>query len=283
MQLTGEADVAQLDYAGDGPIVVVGGTNDPATPIRWAEEMTAAMGPNARMVTFTGEGHGQLLASTCVTDIEAALLADLDAARRGHRVRPRPAGGAAQLVGRRCAVPGEFSDVDSCPPSTAALGLTDTLGYGETRTTTLRLDAAADAVERGARPTPASRTLGNQDLGIDDTIETGYFTPDGELLIVIVHGAGGLRHRRPGQCEADRARRQDRGAATSTCRSDRTRPWPSAPSPARHLGRRHLAGLRADRLPQLGAQPIGVRAAAGRWPPPRPRSCRPARPATAGP
>ncbi|MEQ1699122.1 MAG: alpha/beta hydrolase, partial [Ilumatobacteraceae bacterium] len=68
---------AELDYAGAGPIVVIGGTNDPATPFRWAEEMAAAMGPNAALVTFTGEGHGQLLASTCVTEIEGALLADL--------------------------------------------------------------------------------------------------------------------------------------------------------------------------------------------------------------
>ena len=68
----------ELSYDGDGPIVVVGGANDPATPIRWAQEMTAASsGSNARMVTYTGEGHGQLLVSTCVTDIEGALLADL--------------------------------------------------------------------------------------------------------------------------------------------------------------------------------------------------------------
>ena len=37
-QLTGLTDIVELDYSGAGPIVVVGGTNDPATPIRWAEE-----------------------------------------------------------------------------------------------------------------------------------------------------------------------------------------------------------------------------------------------------
>ena len=75
--LVGKAEPLPLSYAGDGPIVVVGGDNDPATPIRWAQKMTGELGPNTRMVTFTGEGHGQLLVSTCVTDIEGAVLADL--------------------------------------------------------------------------------------------------------------------------------------------------------------------------------------------------------------
>ena len=32
-------------YSGTAPILVVGGINDPATPIRWAEELTAELGP----------------------------------------------------------------------------------------------------------------------------------------------------------------------------------------------------------------------------------------------
>jgi pimeloyl-ACP methyl ester carboxylesterase len=75
--MVGDVNPVELSYAGDGPVVVIGGTHDPATPIRWAQKMTAELGPNARLVTFDGEGHGQLLASTCVSDIEGALLADL--------------------------------------------------------------------------------------------------------------------------------------------------------------------------------------------------------------
>ena len=185
-QLTGKTDVASLDYAGKGPIVVVGGTNDPATPIRWAEEMTAELGPNARMVTFTGEGHGQLLASTCITDIEAALLADLTLPAKGTVCDPDPTVEQPTWWGS-LAFPAEFSDVVSLPAVGAALGLTETLGYGETRTTTLGSQEAADAFE--ATLTDAGfQTAGNQDLGIDDTVETGYFTPEGDLLVVIVMG-----------------------------------------------------------------------------------------------
>ena len=77
-------------YSGSAPIVVVGGLNDPATPFRWAEETAAAMGPGAALVTFTGEGHGQLLSSSCVTDIEAAVLRDLRLPAPETRCEPDP-------------------------------------------------------------------------------------------------------------------------------------------------------------------------------------------------
>jgi hypothetical protein len=97
-ELTGPAELVQIDYSGDGPIVVVGGKNDPATPYRWAEEMAAAMGPNARLLPFNGEGHGQLLASECVTEIEAALLTDLELPDEGIECNPDPKVEAARLV-----------------------------------------------------------------------------------------------------------------------------------------------------------------------------------------
>lgn len=64
-------------YAGPAPILVIGGLNDPATPFRWAEELTAQLGPTATLVTFTGEGHGQILGSSCISDVEAAVVRDL--------------------------------------------------------------------------------------------------------------------------------------------------------------------------------------------------------------
>ena len=39
-------------YSGSAPIVVVGGLNDPATPFRWAEELTDQMGSNVSLVTL---------------------------------------------------------------------------------------------------------------------------------------------------------------------------------------------------------------------------------------
>ena len=70
----GDPDLAEVKYDGEGPIVVIGGKNDPATPFRWAEELTANMGANARLVEFSGEGHSQILVSGCVDEIAGALF-----------------------------------------------------------------------------------------------------------------------------------------------------------------------------------------------------------------
>jgi pimeloyl-ACP methyl ester carboxylesterase len=66
----------EITYKGSGPIVVVGGEKDPATPMRWAEEMTSNLGSNASLVRFTGEGHSQLLVSRCVDLIATAVLVE---------------------------------------------------------------------------------------------------------------------------------------------------------------------------------------------------------------
>ena len=148
--------------------------------------MTAELGPNARMVTFTGEGHGQLLTSTCVTEIEAALLADLTLPDDGAVCDPDPAI-EEPAWWDNLDFPDEFSDVVALPSVSAALGLTESLGYGEIRTTTLGSQEASDAFETVLNESDLE-TAGNQDLGIADTIETGYFTPEGDLLVVIVMG-----------------------------------------------------------------------------------------------
>lgn len=64
-----------IDYAGNGPVVVIGGEKDPATPVRWSEEMTNNLGPNASLVRFTGAGHSQILVSRCVDLIAADVFA----------------------------------------------------------------------------------------------------------------------------------------------------------------------------------------------------------------
>jgi pimeloyl-ACP methyl ester carboxylesterase len=66
----------EISYKGTGPIVVVGGEKDPATPMRWAEEMAGNLGSNAALVRFTGEGHSQLLVSRCVDLIASAVLVE---------------------------------------------------------------------------------------------------------------------------------------------------------------------------------------------------------------
>ena len=72
--LTEDAPLIEIAYKGSAPIVVVGGENDPATPIRWAEEMVVNLGSNARLVRFEGEGHSQLTASSCVDRIAFELF-----------------------------------------------------------------------------------------------------------------------------------------------------------------------------------------------------------------
>lgn len=174
-----------LDYTGDGPVVVIGGTNDPATPIRWAKEMTEAMGPNARMVTYTGEGHGQLLVSTCVTDIEAAVLADEKLPDEGTTCDPDPV----------VEEPDFWKDLPIPPGNTeqdiaavkSALGLSDTLGYGRTYVTTGAIDDVAQQWV-AAFEDAGIRDLGSQDLGLDDVTEEGFFTQSGELIVIIVLG-----------------------------------------------------------------------------------------------
>lgn len=70
--------VSPISNASGAPVIVIGGLNDPATPMRWAEKMTADMGPTAQLVTYSGEGHTALLAATCVDDVAYALLVDLE-------------------------------------------------------------------------------------------------------------------------------------------------------------------------------------------------------------
>ena len=69
-----DSEMFEIDYQGDAPIVVLGGTDDPATPLRWAEEMVTHMGPNASLLTFNGEGHSQIFNSRCVDEIAKELF-----------------------------------------------------------------------------------------------------------------------------------------------------------------------------------------------------------------
>jgi hypothetical protein len=69
-----DANLFEIDYQGDAPIVVLGGTDDPATPLRWAQEMVTHMGTDATLLTFKGEGHSQIFTSRCVDEIAKELF-----------------------------------------------------------------------------------------------------------------------------------------------------------------------------------------------------------------
>ncbi len=59
------------------PIVVVGTTGDPATPIAWAESLTRELG-SARLVTVEGTSHtSSLSANPCLDDALVAYVVRL--------------------------------------------------------------------------------------------------------------------------------------------------------------------------------------------------------------
>jgi pimeloyl-ACP methyl ester carboxylesterase len=73
----GDPDIFEIDVTASLPIVVLGGTNDPATPMRWSEEMVLRLGDKARLAVFNGEGHSHILASRCVDEIASELFTSL--------------------------------------------------------------------------------------------------------------------------------------------------------------------------------------------------------------
>ncbi|MFJ6027828.1 alpha/beta hydrolase [Pseudarthrobacter sp. NPDC092424] len=59
---------APVEYTGDSPIVVIGTTGDPATPVEWAASLRKQLG-NAVLMTWKGEGHTAYgRSNTCIED-----------------------------------------------------------------------------------------------------------------------------------------------------------------------------------------------------------------------
>jgi len=77
--------VGPLHAPGAPPILVVGSTDDPATPYAWAEGLASELGSGV-LVTRRGEGHGAYLTSACTRSIEDDYLTGL--------VTPSPASAA---------------------------------------------------------------------------------------------------------------------------------------------------------------------------------------------
>ena len=71
---TGERD--EIRAAGAAPILVVGTTNDPATPYVWAQQLAEQL-ERGTLVTYTGEGHTAYNKSnSCVNDAVDSYLVD---------------------------------------------------------------------------------------------------------------------------------------------------------------------------------------------------------------
>ncbi|WP_332759933.1 alpha/beta hydrolase [Pseudarthrobacter sp.] len=67
---------APVEYTGEAPIVVVGTTGDPATPVEWAASLRKQLG-NASLLTWQGEGHTAYgRANSCLEDAVDEYLVD---------------------------------------------------------------------------------------------------------------------------------------------------------------------------------------------------------------
>ncbi|AYF98256.1 alpha/beta hydrolase [Protaetiibacter intestinalis] len=66
---------APITAPGSPDILVVGTTNDPATPYVWAQALAAQL-ENGHLVTHRGEGHTAYGTSSCVTEVVDAFLVD---------------------------------------------------------------------------------------------------------------------------------------------------------------------------------------------------------------
>lgn len=175
-----------LTYDGDTPILVVGGLNDPATPFRWAEEMTAAMGPSAELVTFTGEGHGQLLSSKCITAIEADLLANLTRPPDGMVCDPDPEVARPDWWDG-LPVPDGIDAIFTSPALVGALGLSPSQAFSELRTTTLEPEAAIAAYDEAMAA--AGFTVGGTQVPFDGALQGIYLEPNGDVFSVVAVGS----------------------------------------------------------------------------------------------
>ncbi|MEU4405534.1 alpha/beta hydrolase [Streptosporangium sp. NPDC023963] len=79
----GSDEARRINATGSAPILVVGGTGDPATPYEWAPKLTAELRTGV-LVTYKGEGHGAYLSGdACVKKAIDAYLIDGKVPDRG--------------------------------------------------------------------------------------------------------------------------------------------------------------------------------------------------------
>jgi pimeloyl-ACP methyl ester carboxylesterase len=141
------ATASPIAYTGKAPIVVIGGANDPATPLRWSEKLTPKLGTNSRLVTFTGEGHGFVEVSSCVAQLAGAALVKAELPANGTRCEPDKVATRPEWWNSLTTPSGVSNPV---AVSAAALGLGPSV-FLEVRTTDLGVAAVADAYDKVLR------------------------------------------------------------------------------------------------------------------------------------
>ena len=182
-------DAVVPSYTGTAPIVVIAGEHDPATPIRWAEELTAAMGPKAVLVTSASEGHGQLLTSSCVDGIAGRLLTDMERPDPDTVCQPDPDVERPDWWDG-LPVPAGIGEVVLLPALSGALGLTADLAYAELRTTAL--DPAATIAAYDAVLVPDGFVKVGEQEPFGGASQGIYAQEDGDLFSILAIGQDAL-------------------------------------------------------------------------------------------
>jgi hypothetical protein len=140
------------------------------------------------MVTYTGEGHGQLLANNCLTAIAAALLSDLtlpepDTTCEANPVVPKPPWWDSLPI------PDGYSDPVQMPAVSAALGASPDEVFSELRTTKLGAQEAIDAYSNSIRRIGFDQFDAPLAIPIDDVAQGVYAEQtSGAVLAVIAFG-----------------------------------------------------------------------------------------------
>lgn len=174
---------APFSYSGSGPILVIGGKNDPATPFQWAEKMAKDLGPKASLLTYNGEGHSTWLESDCADAAISATLLELtavgarDCAAQAQSAEPLPA-----WMGTLPAIPGvAAANIDDLIP---LLGLEQGGIRGRVGLSTLNEAAAAAAINS------ALVSTGWKSLGGQNNVRNYSKKVGGDTLALVVAPVG---------------------------------------------------------------------------------------------
>jgi hypothetical protein len=141
------------------------------------------MGDNARLVRYTGEGHGFVLVSTCVTDLEAQVLVWLELPEEGTSCDPDPEIEQPEWWDT-LPVPDGVGAPESATAILSMLGLGPTIVYGEAATTALSSDETLDAYDTALAD--AGYELAGRQQPIDGVDQAFYVTDEAELSIVVI-------------------------------------------------------------------------------------------------
>jgi hypothetical protein len=144
------------------------------------------MGGNARLVTYTGEGHGFVLISRCVTEIEATVLVSLELPADATSCDPDPE------IERptwwdSLPLPDGVSPWRNDPAVLGMLGVPPTFAYAEIAYTSLAAQATMDAFDAAMQG--AGNDLLDRLQPFDEIDQSVYAVGDDVVSILVIEPA----------------------------------------------------------------------------------------------